>query len=247
MMFRNLRAYSALATLLIALSAAGAGDVLAQKIYLCEDDAGAKSFQDRPCNKGEKTIKAPNNPATTETSDAPGVGNAKSIAPRIGAYKAKPYSVAVKDRVVDGELAYLFVCASSSAATKEERAHTLVKVTLDHAKDSPGERVHVFLAPHKELCQEGRITGMSFYNPEGDGWKGVKSGNWRWWILTTDYSVTKQEIADTLIYERNKEAFQQKYGVYDYAHKLNAHVRSLVGREPVYVKAGAWVDHYYQE
>ncbi len=165
----------------------------------------------------------------------------------IGTDKAQSYQVAAEETMRDGSDEYLYVCAATKAASKEERAQTMVKAILKVTKKVPDTKVILYLAPHGKLCQVGRLIGTAYYSPSGEGWKGIASGTWTWYLLTTGSKVTQQQIADTIIYEDNKAEFKQEYGDFDYSEKLDDFVTEKLGRKPKYVTSGMWVDTFLVE
>ena len=165
----------------------------------------------------------------------------------IGFKQARNYQVAEQKLKRDSQDSYQFVCAVSQANSKRERAHTMIKVITDLAKLNPDSRFLVYLAPHPQLCQVGRLIGTAYYNPTGEVWKSVRQGKWTWNVLTTSSKISPQKISDTVIYETNKTAFKQRYGELDYHAKLDQFVRKTLGRKPRYITSGMWVDTYFVE
>lgn len=167
--------------------------------------------------------------------------------PSIGVTQAQSYEVVERGvHELHGEK-YISACAVSSARSKEKRAQTMVKAVLDVSNDAPERKVELFLAPHKDLCLEGRLIGTTYYSPDGQGWKAITSNRWTWYIMTTGVEVTPKQISDTLIYESRRDEFKTKYGVWNYSEKLDEFVKEKLGREPEYVTSGVWVDTYLVE
>ena len=167
--------------------------------------------------------------------------------PAIGTSKAMHYDLASKELVDGRGYNYIFACIVSQASNKEERAQTMVKAIIDIEKETPNKKIALYLAPDKRLCKEGRLTGTSYYSPDGSGWKGVAGGSWTWNILTTGVKITDQQISDTVLYESHISKFKKKYGIYDYSDKLDDYVTSQLGRKPTYINSGLWIDTYHFE
>ena len=167
--------------------------------------------------------------------------------PSIGSDKAQNYEIATEDKINESNNEHIFVCAATTAATKDERAQTMIKIVLDVANKSPDLKIALYLAPHVKLCQVGRLIGTAYYSPTGEGWKGAARGKWTWNILTTGSKVSEQEITDTIIYEDHKLEFKKKYGAIDYSEKLDEFVVNKLGRKPKYVTSGLWVDTFFVE
>lgn len=167
--------------------------------------------------------------------------------PRIGAQHAVAYEISELEIVESSDGDYVHVCAASTAASKDERAHTMVQVVMDLAADHQGRRIHLYLAPHTGLCQEGRLIGETYFSPTGEGWKGLSTKPWTWQILTTGFKVTVHQIEDTLIYERHKPRFKEEFGVMNYGEPLEAYVTDESGHSPHYVTSGLWVDRVHVE
>ncbi|WLQ14439.1 DUF4875 domain-containing protein [Hahella aquimaris] len=168
--------------------------------------------------------------------------------PSIGFSKAATYDVVSQEKISAGDYDYIFSCVTSRAVGKEERAHTMVKAIMDiQSASPPGIKIALHLAPDRSLCQEGRLIGVSYYSPDGSGWKRVGRGSWTWNISTTGKKVTEQEISDTVLYEKSKPEFKKKFGDLYYSEKLDEYVKSQLGHEPKYVTTGLWVDTYHVE
>jgi len=167
--------------------------------------------------------------------------------PTIGMSKAVEYEISELENAKSADFEYVYVCASSPAKTKEERAHTMVKVIMDLEPKYENLRFQVYLAPHQDLCQEGRLIGETYYSPKGLGWKGLSAKKWTWQILTTDFKVTNHQIKDTLTYVNNKTRFETEFGVMDYGEKLDKYVEKKIGHSPHYVTSGLWIDGFHKE
>ncbi len=167
--------------------------------------------------------------------------------PSIGMDESEEYEISKLEKVKSADFDFIYICASSLAKTKKERAHTMVKVVMDSKAKYEGLRLQIDLAPHNDLCQLGRLIGQAYFSPKGLGWQGLSSRKWTWQILTTNFKVSDHEIKDTLIYETNKDRFKEEYGVMSFHEKLEEYVKQKIGHSPHYVTAGLWVDGFHKE
>jgi hypothetical protein len=161
--------------------------------------------------------------------------------------QAVPYELVSQQTINAHGETYEQFCVASQAASKAQRAHTMVKAVLAAKQEHPDVNMILMLAPDKALCHLGRLTGMLYHVPSGTGWAGVYPGSWHWHILTTGRAVTEQQIVDTVLYERHVAEFKARFGELDYHPELDAFVRDQLGREPDYVTTGLWVDVYHTE
>jgi len=161
--------------------------------------------------------------------------------------QAAEYTIVESTLENNGHVSYKFICAVSNAVGKAQRAQTIINLGLDELDATNSKNMEIFLVPSKALCQESRAIGIGYFVPSGSGWKGLSSGEWTWLILTSNASITNQEVEDSELLEKLKPEFKKKYGMYEYSDKLDEFIKNKLGRDPVYAAPGMWNEVFLKE
>ncbi|PYS93095.1 MAG: hypothetical protein DMF64_06070 [Acidobacteria bacterium] len=146
--------------------------------------------------------------------------------PAIDISSAKPYTIiAAKDTSV-GNRKRKEIKIISSAASRDERAHTAMKAAIETQQQFGLDFVEVWLEPSPLIMGAGYQYAIARYAPDGQGYSPPQQLTWE--VQASDQQVSKQAPAIGELWFQNRDSFQTSDGLTD-EPRLEAFISKKLG------------------